>query len=200
MDSLSLSQNSFVGVMCRHSPMLSLRANVSQSDALRLFSAPNVPNLVLRLRKGVLQRIASAYVPFALYRVSYKTGNKRRVQLFALDQVEGTLDPFAFAGELDPGELVEQSSSNRLPSALSEEKSESLILEKVMRLLFQRGFFHLGNPDLHIDQKIMEFSIPYWLGFYGEDGALHCRVLDAVRNRMEGDKATKCFENWLTGA
>jgi hypothetical protein len=26
---------------------------------------------------------------------------------------------------------------------------------------------------------------------------LRCRVMDAVRRRMEGEKATELFENWL---
>jgi hypothetical protein len=39
--------------------------------------------------------------------------------------------------------------------------------------------------------------MPYWLGFYGADGALRCRVLDAVRRRMEGAKARALFEHWL---
>jgi hypothetical protein len=38
--------------------------------------------------------------------------------------------------------------------------------------------------------------VPYWLGFYG-NAALRCRVLNAVRRRMEGAKASALFESWL---
>jgi hypothetical protein len=38
--------------------------------------------------------------------------------------------------------------------------------------------------------------VPYWLGFYG-NAAARCRVLNAVRRRIEGAKASALFESWL---
>lgn len=176
----------------------SLRANVSEPDALRLFSAPNPSNLLWRLRKGSLQRIAPAYVPFALYTVSFQMGRSGRSRFFALDQVDGTLDLFEFPKAIDPNELVQVETANRITSALTDARAQSLLQEKVLRIIFQQGFFRLHRPKLQIEPPVIPFSIPYWLGFYGEDGSLRCRVLDAVRGRMEGDKATTFFEHWLT--
>jgi hypothetical protein len=39
--------------------------------------------------------------------------------------------------------------------------------------------------------------LPYWLGFYASGGIVRCRVMDAVRRRVEGAKASAFFEQWL---
>ncbi len=179
---------------------MSLRSNVSQAEALRLLDDSRLSNLAVRIRRGVLQRLASVFVPFALYRLSYVNGRKRRERFVAIDQIDGTLDLFEFSGAIRPNELILSASRNCLTPILNEEDVRSILLEKVMRTVFMQGFFQLLKPDLQIDLKVMDFCVPYWLGFYGRDGALHCRVLDAVRNRLEGDKATEFFENWLTAA
>ena len=178
---------------------MSLRSKVSELEALRLLGDSRLSNLVFRIRKGSLRSIASVFVPFSLYRVSYIKGRKRRERFVAIDQIDGTLDLFEFAGAILSGDLIESNSRNFLSPMLNREDAHSMLLEKMMRTMFLQGFFQLSHPQLQIDLKIMDFCIPYWLGFYGEEGALHCRVLDAVRNRVEGDKATEFFENWLTG-
>jgi hypothetical protein len=198
MDTFSLIQEPSTGTPHEQSSLLILRSNVSQTEALRLLGDSRLSNLALRMRRGSLQRIASVFVPFALYRVSYVNGRTRRQRFVAIDQIDGTLDLFEFPGAIAPSELTRSTSRNFLTSALNKEDAHSILLEKVMRTIFLQGFFQLPKPELQIDLKIMDFCIPYWLGFYGKDGALHCRVLDAVRNRLEGDKATKFFENWLT--
>lgn len=177
----------------------SLRLNVSESVALRRFGRPVWFPLAFGARRSSLRRVASVFVPFALYRVSYLSGRQKRERFIALDQVDGTLDLFEFPGAIGPDALTEAPSRNLLAPLLATESARALLLEKFLRTIFQQGFFQLGNSQLQIDLKLMDFYIPYWLGFYGEDGSLHCRVLDAVRNRMEGNKATRFFEDWLTG-
>jgi len=175
-----------------------LRCNVSESDAVRSFSAGNLSSLFWRLRKGEFHRIAPAYVPFFLYGVSYEMNRQRYQRYFALDQVQGILDLFEFPAVPNPGDFSRIATRNQIPAALSEEESASLLREKVLRLIFQQGFFRLRKPNLQIERIPLPFNIPYWLGFYGDDGRLRCRVLDAVRRRMEGEKATQLFENWLS--
>lgn len=182
------------------STILSLRGNVSDSDALHLFSALSPSYFAWRLRKGPLQKIAAAYVPFALYTVRYQMDRSISCRFFGLDQVDGTLDLFEFPKAIAPQELIPVESSNRIAPKLSNERAQSLLYEKVLRIVFQQGFFRLQKPKLQIDPEIIPFAIPYWLGFYGQDGSLGCRVLDAVRGRMEGQKATVFFERWLMGA
>jgi hypothetical protein len=43
----------------------------------------------------------------------------------------------------------------------------------------------------------LELHLPYWLGFYDAQGKVRCRVLDAMRRRIEGPKASAFFEQWL---
>lgn len=81
--------------------------------------------------------------------------------------------------------------------ALTEAKSEELLREKVLRVIFQQGFFKLRAVQLEIERLPDEIYLPYWLGFYGSGDNLHCRVMDAVRRRVEGAKASALFEDWL---
>jgi hypothetical protein len=66
-----------------------------------------------------------------------------------------------------------------------------------LRVIFQQGFFKLREHHLEIAPEQCEVYLPYWLGFYGSDGQLRCRVMDAVRRRIEGAKASAFFEQWL---
>jgi hypothetical protein len=50
--------------------------------------------------------------------------------------------------------------------------------------------------NLEIISEPTELHIPYWLAFYG-NRVLRCRVMDAVRRRIEGSKASHFFEQWL---
>jgi hypothetical protein len=179
--------------------ILSLRANVSESEALRSFAPGRLSSILPRLGRGQFRRIAPAYVPFRLYRVSYEMNRQRFTRHFALDQAQGVLDLFEFPKTPDPSELTSIETRNQMPASISLEQAESLLHAKVLRLIFQQGFFRLSCPNLQIARDPLQFNIPYWLGFYGQDGQLHCRVLDAVRRRMEGQKATQLFEHWLTG-
>ena len=43
----------------------------------------------------------------------------------------------------------------------------------------------------------VELYLPYWLAFTEGNGAAKCRVMDAVRRRIEGAKASFFFEEWL---
>ena len=75
-------------------------------------------------------------------------------------------------------------------------RSESLLREKLLRVIFQQGFFKVRDLKLEIAPQPMELHVPYWLAFYG-DRLLRCRVMDAVRRRIEGAKASAFFEHWL---
>jgi hypothetical protein len=179
------------------SAVLTLRANVSELDAFNEFQTIRLASLLWRFRNGPLQRIAKAYLPFAQYRLQYEIGRARHTRYFALDQVEGVLDLYEFPDAINSNELLPVETRNKIAPALSPDRTEFLLREKALRLIFQQGFFRLRQPKLQLECIHNRFYIPYWLGFYGEDGGLHCRVLDAVRRRMEGQKSTFLFERWL---
>jgi len=174
-----------------------LRANVTRDELIRAFTASGPASWFWRLRRGPLQRIAAVYLPYRLYRVRYPISGARRTQLFAIDAVNGSLDLFEFFTPPCEETLLTQSTRNAPMPALTEAKSEELLREKVLRVIFQQGFFKLCAAQLEIERLPDEIYLPYWLGFYGSGDNLHCRVMDAVRRRVEGAKASALFEDWL---
>jgi len=175
----------------------SLRPNVTREEAIRAFTAPGPASLFWKLRSGPLQRVADAYVPFRLYRVRFHVAGAQRTQLFALDAVDGSLDLFEFAAPPGDADTVLVSSRNHPAASLAESRAAELLREKVLRLIFQQGFFKVRNARLEIERLPGEIHLPYWLGFYGTPQNLRCRVMDAVRRRVEGAKASTLFEQWL---
>ena len=174
-----------------------LKPNVNQEEALRAFSAMGVSGLYWRMRSGPLRRIAHVYVQYFLFRVKY---GPARPRLFAIDAVDGSLDLFEFPRLPSDPELLPVEGRNCLKAALTKEGAAELLREKALRVIFQQGFFKLREHRLEIRPEPCELHLPYWLGFYGSDGALRCRVMDAVRRRIEGAKASAFFEQWLAAA
>lgn len=171
-----------------------LKPNVTQEEAVRAFSSAGVSALYWRMRSGPLRRIADAYVPYYLYRVKYSGAPAR---LFAIDAVDGSLDLFEFPRIPAERELLALDGRNQLQATLTEERAAELLREKVLRVIFQQGFFKIRDARLEITPVLCELHLPYWLGFHERDGLVHCRVMDAVRRRMEGAKASAFFELWL---
>jgi hypothetical protein len=171
-----------------------LNPNVTQEEALRAFSTAGFSGFYWRIRRGPLRRIADVYVQYFLFRV--RCGSTRP-RLFAMDAVDGSLDLFEFARVPGDGELRACGDRNRLKAVLSEDRAAELLREKALRVIFQQGFFQLRDARLEISLVPGELHLPYWLGFYGRNGLVRCRVMDAVRRRIEGAKATAFFERWL---
>jgi hypothetical protein len=174
-----------------------LKPNVTQEEALRFFRSGLFSATYWRIRSGPLQRIADAYVPFWVYKVRYEIGRARKTRFFALDAVHGALDLFEFPRVPGENELVTIETRNHLVASLQPEAAEELLRMKVLRVLFQQGFFKLRALKVEIERVPLELHLPYWLAFYGSNGAAKCRVMDAVRRRIEGGKATSFFEEWL---
>jgi len=174
-----------------------LRPNVTREEALQTFTSSGPASLYWKWRSGSLRRIADAYIPFRIYRVRYCMNGAHHTHLFALDAVDGSLDLFEFATPPSDAETVSVSTRNHPPPALSEAHSEQLLRDKILRVIFQQGFFKIRKIKLETEQLPGVIHLPYWLGFYGTGEDLRCRVLDAVRRRVEGAKASALFEGWL---
>jgi hypothetical protein len=175
----------------------SLRPNVTREQAIQAFTPTGVASVYWKLRIGSLQRIADAYIPFRIYKVRYSAGGGRHMHHFALDAVDGSLDLFEFSKPPGEAETIAIATRNHPPPALTETLSENLLRDKVLRLIFQRGFFKVSDVRLETEQLPGEIHLPYWLGFYGTSEDLRCRVMDAVRRRIEGARASALFEHWL---
>ena len=174
-----------------------LRPNVTQSEAVRLFSVGGIAGVLRRLHHGPLQRIADVYVPFWLYRVRYQIGLATKSRFFALDAVQGSLDLFEFPEVPEAAHLVTIQTRNFLQPELETAQAQKLLREKVLRVIFLQGFFRPRQAYLEVVREPLELHLPYWLGFYGGQASVHCRALDALRRRFEGPKASAFFESWL---
>jgi hypothetical protein len=197
MDSLPMISRTDSSFGNQSDPIVALRANVSQQEALAAFDDASLSGLYWRAARGPLQKVALTYLPFFLYHVSYEVGATRHSRWLALDRVQGALDLFEFPSEPTGEHLIQVGSRNHVLPSLDETAAVIILREKLLRIIFQRGFFRVRDLRLQIHRSALEFSMPYWLGLYGPDGGLRCRVMDAVRRRMEGEKATELFENWL---
>jgi hypothetical protein len=175
----------------------SLKPSVSRDDAIRAFSFRGFANSFWQMRNGPLQRIADAYVPCWFYRVRYELGSTTQTHFFALDAVDGSLDLFEFPRLPDPQEFLPIETRNFLRPSLTEARAEELLRGKILRVIFQQGFFKLRDRGLVIVHESLELHLPYWLGLYGARGVVRCRVMDAVRRRIEGARASAFFEQWL---
>jgi hypothetical protein len=176
--------------------ILSLKPNVWQDEAVRVFTSAGLGTLYWRMRSGPLQRIAGVYVPFFLYRVRYELAGAPQTRLFALDAVDGSLDLLEFPSVPDESQLLALETRNCLLPVLSVTRATELLRDKVLRVIFQQGFFKLRQPKLEITREPIDLHLPYWLAFYGKE-AVRCRAMDAVRRRIEGPKASTFFEEWL---
>ena len=177
-------------------PIQTLKPNVSREEALRSFSAAKFSRVYWRLTKGPLRRLADIYVPFSFYTVRYQMGKGRLRRVFAADAVNGSLDLFEFPRLPEGGQFLDILTRNVIPVSLPESRAGDLLRDKVLRLIFQQGFFRLRDPQLEITREPASTHIPYWVGFYGST-FVKCRALDAVRRRFEGAKASAFFEEWL---
>lgn len=175
-----------------------LKPNVSQDQALRKFSSIGLGSLYRRIRVGPLRRIAGVYVAFFLYRVQYRFGRAMQTRYFAIDAVEGSLDLVEFPDVPRDSQFLDVDTRNYLRPTLSDQRAEELLGDKVLRVILQQGLFQLRESNLVCAREPIELYFPYWLAFYGERNA-RCRVMDAVRHRIEGAKASALFEEWLAG-
>lgn len=182
----------------RASQIQSLKPNVTQEQALRTFCSGGLTAAYLRIRLGPLKRIADVYVPFWVYRVRYNMNGALSTRIFALDAVHGALDLFEFPRVPREDELLSVETRNLLTPRLQAGEAEGLLRTKVLRVLFQQGFFRLRGVSVGIEQVALELYMPYWLAFYGHGETASLRVMDAVRRKIEGAKALSFFKEWLT--
>jgi len=176
----------------------SLRPNVTREEAIRLFR-PNGPTRFVRhVLSGPLRSVAEAYIPFYLFRVTIVNRGKSETSVLGLDAVRGSLDPYRFKHAPTEQETVRVETRNSLPPHIPSIEAGDLLVAKVRRLLYGKGFFRLHAIEISAEPLDDELHIPYWLGFSGSGEHARLRVLDGVRRRTEGGKVRSIFESWLT--
>lgn len=175
----------------------SLRPNVTREEAVRRFS-PTLPfGLLRQITFGPLRAMADVYLPFRVHKVEIVNGAARQTRFFGVDAVSGALDLYGFETAPCEADLLNVETRNRPEPHFEEAHGREILTNKVRRLLFSEGFFRLKDISIHAESALLEFHVPYWVGFFGREHDLHLSVLDAVRRRLEGPKISALLQRWL---
>jgi len=172
----------------------SLRPNLTRDEAIQLFHAAGPLRLLRDLSWGPLRSVAEFYIPFHLFQVGIQNRGRTEQCLLGLDAVAGTLDLYEFP--TDP-ETVCLETRNCPAPRLAPERTSELLLARLRRILYGRGFLRLRDLQLSATPLPGELHIPYWLAFRGSGQGTRVAVLDAVRRRPEGAKVRRLIEAWL---
>jgi hypothetical protein len=178
----------------------SLESNMPREMALQKLALAGPRGMVRRWLKGNLHALAEVYLPYRLYRVVIEDRRLQSTRFYAIDAATGVLDPYQFASLPDANSFINIETRNCHPLLLGEKQTNQLAIERVRRSLFSGGFFRLNNPLIAADLVQTDFYIPYWAGFYGEEGNLKIAVLNAVRQTHEGSKLRQLIQGWLLGS
>jgi hypothetical protein len=175
----------------------SLKANVSEEEAIAQFSSPGAWNRLGDALFGPLRSVARFYIPFRLFQVEIRNGGKLDSSILGVDAVTGSLNPYGFSSLPSEDAIVVVETGNCPPPRLEPAEAGQLLTAKVERLLFTSGFFRLR--DLRIEAMPVPgvVHIPYWVGFRGTGSRARSVVLDAVRRKREGAKVGDLLATWL---
>ena len=178
-------------------PIRTLKPNVTREQAILQFSSTGIPRLFRNVACGRLRSVAELYIPFRLFQVQIMNRGNTEERLIALDAISGTLDPFQFDHVPTDSETVSIVSRNCPRAHLEDAFIGELLIAKLRRLLYSRGFFRMRDLQITATPLAQELHIPYWLGFRGSNGHARVAVIDAVRRRFEGAKMRRLVEAWL---
>jgi hypothetical protein len=176
----------------------SLKPNVTRQDAILQFSARGSSARLQNALFGRLRSVAELYIPFRLFRVRIVNRGVTEERVVAIDAIAGTLDLYQFEHVPTEAESVVVETRNCPPAKLPEATATQLIIAKLRRVLYSRGFFKMRDLEISCVPLPDELHIPYWIGFRGTDQRARVAVIDAVRRRPEGAKLRRLVESWLT--
>jgi hypothetical protein len=175
----------------------SLKPNVTREQAIQQFS-PRGPTALFRsVAFGRLRSVADLYIPFRLFRAQITNRGVTEERLVALDAVRGTLDLYQFDHPPADAETLWLETRNHPMPELPDPAAIELVVAKLRRVLYSRGFFKMRGLEITPVPMADELHIPYWLGFRGSGRRARLSVIDAVRRRFEGAKLRRLVEEWL---
>jgi hypothetical protein len=174
-----------------------LKANVTREQAVEQFSASGISRLFRNGFFGPLRSVAEFYVPFRLFRAPVVNGGATDENLVALDVVNGTLDLFKFDHIPDESEMMHVETRNCAAPALENERATDLLVAKLRRVLYSRGFFRMRGLSITATPLADELFVPYWLGFRGSGNDARVSVVAVVFRNTEGAKLHRLGEQWI---
>jgi hypothetical protein len=191
---LAVHGKAFAKLMTR---IRTLRANVTREQAIEQFSSSGLSKVLRNGAFGTLRSVAEFYIPFRIFQARIVNGGVAEERLVAVDVVNGTLDLFQFDHLPTDSETACLETRNCASAVLENGHATELLIAKLRRVLYSRGFFRMRDLSITAQPINEELFIPYWLGFRGSDGHARVAVIDAVRRRFEGAKVRRLVENWI---
>jgi hypothetical protein len=179
------------------SPIIhALRPNVTRDEALNQFTG-GLRGALTTLSRGSARGLAELYIPYHLFHILISNDGREARSIYAIDAVAGILDPFEFPQLPDDTQIMSISTRNLLPIRLAPDQAREMLLDKVRRHVFSRGFSRLR--DLHFSATPIPDPLyfPYWLCFRGSERNVKIEVLDALRRRIDGAKTRSLVHDWL---
>lgn len=173
-----------------------LRPNVSHEDAVTLLKTSGRRKWKWMQRSSPLRSVAEFYLPFQVFRVHTRHRATEETRIMAVDLLSGILDPFTFPRLPSGDALMQVRTRNICQPVLSISAAEKALRTKLQRLLFQFGFFRVGDLKIDVEPVKMVY-MPYWLGFFGAGERAAIEVLDATRRVREGAKFRRLVQEWI---
>ena len=177
-----------------------LKPNLTRDAAVLQFNSSGLLAVFRNLLHGPLRSVAELYIPFRLFRVRIVNRGIPEERLVAIDAVTGTLDLFQFDHLPTAAEWITLETLNCPSAKLPNTTAADLLVAKLRRVLYSRGFFKMRDLEISATPIPEELHIPYWIGFRGTNECARVAVLDAVRRRPEGAKMRRLVEEWLTNS
>ena len=175
----------------------SLRPNVTRQEALEQFTTRGPLGFARSLAYGPLRSIADFYIPFRVFEVDITNSGKTDRRLIAVESVSGMLDLYQFEHLPRNKEIMDITTRNCLEARLGNDDAKKLLIEKLRRVLFSKGFFKLRSLEVTATPLPGDLHIPYWVGFRGRGSRVRITALDAMRRTLEGAKVPRLLEQWL---
>lgn len=136
------------------------------------------------------------YIPYHLLQVKLSNSRANTDSLFAMDAVTGRLDPYQFEQPPALEHLLLIETPYVAPTRLDGEQALALLRERLMRMVFLKGFFRVSKIQLS-GELIASWHMPYWVGVYERHHQVHLEVIDAVRGKFEGAKLREIVTDWF---
>ena len=169
----------------------SIKPNLTREQAVAKFRGG-----LSERRHGRLRIAVDFYLPYRFFQMTWDNGRRKTDTILAADAVTGKFDLIEF-GQL-PVDVDRMSVDTRMyvEERVSEEEAHKLVRERMMRLLFMKGFFKQSRVNVEINLAASLY-LPYWVGVYERQGRAQLEIINALQGRFEGAKLREIVAEWF---
>jgi hypothetical protein len=169
----------------------SIKPNITREQAVAKFRGG-----FSQLRHGRLRIAADFYVPYRFFQVTCNNGRRKTNTILAADAVTGRFDLIEFNQLPEEGERMSVDTVMLAEERVNDEDAFKLVRERMMRLVFMKGFFKLSRVNLEINLAA-RLHLPYWVGVYERQDRAHLEIINALQGRFEGAKLREIVAEWF---